>query len=281
MTANDLVYVCSLPVLDVVSDGAYVAKITFDNTPSGDKIGAPVFYADGVSEGAAAKSVVYIESSDKFVPITDGKIIKNGLAAYLVFEVSGDEVVAASEFEAAAVKLSKPALVVKTEEVVPPAPVTSDDAEITRLRIAGYINDSNVLQRKAYLNDTVPTFTTSGDYWVMVVALKSDFPVDSWSATCGGTALTASATGTITRLSNTSARVNILKSSLIVESPVALTMHPANAAAGNYVTASGWNVSPTSTSYDTGVGSSSGGCSAGSAVLALAVLGAFIKSRKK
>ena len=257
--------------------GTYYYVISFDALPSARTLASGAtfeFYPDGLAEGTTAYAMIFDEKGNEVT--TPSSIFgKTGIVA---FEINSDSGIRTSNFDNT---LANPTVAIKMNPIGGGGD-ESGDVEISRLRTAGYINASNVLQSAAYLNNTVPTFATSGDNWVMTVALKADFPVDSWNATCGGTALTASAiTGTITKLSDTSARVSISKSSLTTKSPVVLTMHPANAAAGNNVTASGWNVSPDDTSYDYGVGSSSSGCSAGSSVLALALLGAFIAARKK
>lgn len=119
MTANKLEYVCSLPVLvlDNIADGAYIAAIKFDNTPSFTEVGAPAFYPDGVkASGKATSAKLYTYENGSATEITEANaadVVENGRAVYLVFEIAGGTVAVAEEgFEAAAVTLTKPAVVV-------------------------------------------------------------------------------------------------------------------------------------------------------------------------
>ena len=108
MEANDLVYVCSLPQLNDLPDGAYIAEISFDNTPSGDNIGVPVFYPNGVSATGAVASKVYMYTGSTQNPVeitaNNAKVhVRQNTVAYLVFEVTGGTTT-----------FTKPALVVKS-----------------------------------------------------------------------------------------------------------------------------------------------------------------------
>lgn len=129
MTAQSMDFVCSLPVLNVVSDGVYVANIKFDNTPSASTFTAPMFYPNGVNASGLAKSTLYTISDGSATKVTDANakdIVVNGRSVYLVFEVVNN--VVAADFEAAAVTLSKPALVVKETSTTPtPTPTPSGD----------------------------------------------------------------------------------------------------------------------------------------------------------
>ena len=115
MTNNNLVFVSSLPVLENIPDGVYIAAITFDNTPSRENVGAPKFYPDGVSAtGAATSAKIYTYANGSATEVTAANaksVVTNGRAAYLVFEVANGAV-ATADFEASAVTLNKPAIVV-------------------------------------------------------------------------------------------------------------------------------------------------------------------------
>ena len=121
MTANNLVYVCSLPKLSGIANGSYIAEITFDNTPSADQVGAPTFYPNGVSASGAAASKVYVWSNGAPVEITadnaKANIAQNRLA-YLVFTVANNAVTT-SDFGAAEASLSEPSIVVKATNTQP------------------------------------------------------------------------------------------------------------------------------------------------------------------
>lgn len=127
MTANNLVFVSSLPVLENIPDGTYIAAITFDNTPSRAVVGAPKFYPNGVSAtGAATSAKIYTYANGSATEVTASNaksVITNGRAAYLVFEVANGAVAVAEEdFEAAAVTLNKPAIAVVNTASTPVSP---------------------------------------------------------------------------------------------------------------------------------------------------------------
>ena len=116
MTANNLVYVCSLPPLTNIPDGAYIAEITFDNTPTGTNVGVPTFYPNGVSATGAAASKVYVYTGSTQSPVEvtaalAKTYVSQNTLAYLVFEVVNGAVTT-SDFEDAAVSLSEPSIVV-------------------------------------------------------------------------------------------------------------------------------------------------------------------------
>ncbi len=125
MTANNLVFVSSLPVLENIPDGTYIAAITFDNTPSRAVVGAPKFYPNGVSAtGAATSAKIYTYANGSATEVTASNaksVITNGRAAYLVFEVA-NSAVATADFEASAVTLNKPAIAVVNTASTPVSP---------------------------------------------------------------------------------------------------------------------------------------------------------------
>gem|GEM_PF-4159896 len=291
MAANNLIYVCALPVLENVADGAYVAKITFDTTPpaSADKVGIPAFYPAGVAEGGAAKAVVYTESDGNFTAISDGKVIKNGLAAYLVFEVSNGAVVAASEFEAAAVTISKPALVVEaTEAGHEGGGTTTADDVIEALVSKGYVNASGTILDAGFAKKPAFNATTTS------AEVELNFDVVSWEITVQGYSgivktVAASDVASITGQTSRKATITLTPSEIAQrDTGRTVTLSVLPTVSGDRAKTSVkrdvgtvFGTKSGSAPLDYGVGSSSGGCSAGSAVLALAVLGAFIASRKK
>ena len=276
LTANSLVRVCSLPTLQNIDDGAYIAEIYFDNTPTGDTIGAPVFYPNGVSATGAAASKLYVVSGSSYTEVTASNAktyIANGNQAYLVFEVVNGAVTTA-DFESAVVTLSKPSIVVTSEGHEP----TPTDPVISALITDGYINSSRVLQPKAF-GGTKPTFTEGLLNYVLNFTIDlGTVEVASWNADVDGTSINISAADETTA-SSKSGTITVGKSQLKEDgsSIVTLTVTPQGASSDVYATWTGMaGVVPVG-----GVGSSSGGCSAGSTVLAMAVLGAFIASRKK
>ncbi|MBQ6972682.1 MAG: hypothetical protein IJP86_10060 [Synergistaceae bacterium] len=129
MSGNSLAFVCSLPQLGGLADGSYIAKITFDNTPGLDVVGAPRFYPDGVNAtGAATSAKIYTYASGSATEVTASNaksIVENGRTAYLVFEVANDAV-ATADFDAAAATLSKPAIVVSNTSSPSPGPTSPD-----------------------------------------------------------------------------------------------------------------------------------------------------------
>lgn len=293
MAANNLIYVCALPVLENVPDGAYVAKIVFDTTPpaSADKVGIPAFYPAGVAEGGAAKAVVYTESEGNFTAISDGSVIKNGLAAYLVFEVANGAVVAASEFEAAAVTISKPALVVEATESghePTPTPVTSGDQVLDALKARGFVNASGTILDAGFAKKPAFNATTTS------AEVELNFDVVSWEITVQGYSgivktVAASDVASITGQTSRKATITLTPSEIAQrDTGRTVTLSVLPTVSGDRAKTSVkrdvgtvFGTKSGSAPLDYGVGSSSGGCSAGSAVLALAVLGAFIAARKK
>lgn len=282
MTEQKLVTVCSLPQLSGITDGSYIAEIIFDYTPSADNtVGAPNFYPDGIVEGAAKSSLFHYDATAQSATLIDATnaktYIKSGNKAYLVFQVLGDAVVKAS----AGADLTKPSIMVKSEghDTTPTDPVIK--ALVDKKYVIG-----TTIQPAGFASDSV-TFdgsTTSG-----IVKLNFDVVSSSWRIDIdGGYVIRPSAAGTIT--GNTERQATVaLNPDQISENPlgraVTLTVRPKSGdlVASSDVTAVVGRVYGTSSELapDEGVGSSSGGCSAGSAVLAMAVLGAFIASRKK
>lgn len=284
MEANNLVYVSSLPVLENIPDGTYIAAITFDNTPTLEVVGAPKFYPNGVVEGGAATSAklyTYANGSATEITASNAKdVVVNGRAVYLVFEVAGGAV-ATADFDAAAVTLTAPSIVVSnTDSSVTPVV----DAKVQELIAAGYVTaDGTALKEAAFAS--TPVINQSDDIATATVTLN--FPVASWYLYVAGSRVAtadfeASATGSITKNGDSAATMRVDRTTIArgTTASVSFGVIPEGSAITTPITYTLGNVTGAGSDVY-GVGSSSGGCSAASAVLALAVLGSFVLTRKK
>lgn len=265
-------------VVTSLPDGVYYMAVSFDELLLGVQIPAGatfIFYPDGISVGTEAALTVFDETGAEVK--TPSAIL--GKSGYIAFEIINAAIKTADTDNT----LDNPTVAVKVEAVTP-TPTTSPDVVAEKYAQAGYISskDYTILETGFAQKVTFSSTVTTG-------TVKLNFPVDptSWRVVVRGyetEPIKASAIGTITGATSKDATITLVPSE-IAEGLRAVTLYvrpvDGTSRARQDVSASLGAVTGTQKGSYVGVGSSSGGCSAGSAVLAMAVLGAFIATRKK
>ncbi|MBQ6002613.1 MAG: hypothetical protein IJL18_07165 [Synergistaceae bacterium] len=278
--ATDSVHVAArMPAFKNLSNGTYYFPITFKPLGVGVTAGnAFEFYPDGYSAGTTAFAMVFDDKGNEITnPASVLAATSSDVKGYVAFEIVGGGIRVADADNT----LANPMLGVAITPVTPtPTPTpTSDDAVLADLVTKGYINSSRTILDAGF-DGGKPSLS---DYTAKTIKLNFDVDPTSWTiAVAGNGSIKASAIGTITNATARQATVQLTKSQITAGThAVTLTVLPVSGTtkAGNTVSASLGNVEGNPGLV--GVGSSSGGCSAGSAVLALALLGTFIASRKK
>lgn len=278
--ATDSVHVAArMPAFKNLSNGTYYFPITFKPLGVGVTAGnAFEFYPDGYSAGTTAFAMVFDDKGNEITnPASVLAATSSDVKGYVAFEIVGGGIRVADADNT----LANPMLGVAITPVTPtPTPTpTSDDAVLADLVTKGYINSSRTILDAGF-DGGKPSLS---DYTAKTIRLNFDVDPTSWTiAVAGNGSIKASAIGTITNATARQATVQLTKSQITAGThAVTLTVLPVSGTtkAANTVSASLGNVEGNPGLV--GVGSSSGGCSAGSAVLALALLGTFIASRKK
>ena len=278
--ATDSVHVAArMPAFKNLSNGTYYFPITFKPLGVGVTAGnAFEFYPDGYSAGTTAFAMVFDDKGNEITnPASVLAATSSDVKGYVAFEIVGGGIRVADADNT----LANPMLGVAITPVTPtPTPTpTSDDAVLADLVTKGYINSSRTILDAGF-DGGKPSLS---DYTAKTIKLNFDVDPTSWTiAVAGNGSIKASAIGTITNATARQATVQLTKSQITAGThAVTLTVLPVSGTtkAANTVSASLGNVEGNPGLV--GVGSSSGGCSAGSAVLALALLGTFIASRKK
>ena len=263
-------------------NGVYYFPITFKSlgvvgvTVSGDF----EFYPDGYSAGTTA----FVRFFDaKGNEITDPASVlaatSSDVKGYIAFEIENGGIKVADADNTFANPTVGIAMKAVTPTPTPTPTPTSDDAVLNDLVTKGYVRGTTITDagfaEKVTFSGTVYTGT-----------VKLNFPVQpsSWTVSVAGNgSIKASAIGAITNATSTQATITLNKAEITEGThAVTLSVLPTNAAgtaaAKTPVTASLGSV--VGNPGLVGVGSSSGGCSAESAVLALALLGVFIARKK-
>ena len=277
---GDSVHVAARTVaFNDLPNGAYYFPITFQPLGIGVSVSGDFeFYPDGYSVGTTAFAMIFDEKGNEITdPASVLAATSSDVKGYIAFEIENGGIRVADADNT----LANPTVGVLVKAVSPtPTPTpTSDDTVLDELRANGYVSGTTITDagfaEKVTFSGTVYTGT-----------VKLNFPVQpsSWTVTVAGNgSIKASAIGTITGATSTQATITLNKAEITAGThAVTLSVLPTNAAgtvvAKTPVTASLGSV--VGNPGLVGVGSSSGGCSAGSAVLALALLGVFIARKK-
>ena len=266
-----------MPAFKNLSNGTYYFPVTFKSLGIGVTPGSAFdFYPDGYSAGTTAFAMVFDDKGNEITnPASVLAATSSDVKGYVAFEIVGGGIRVADADNT----LANPMLGVAITPVTPTPTPTSDDAVLADLVTKGYINSSRTILDAGF-DGGKPSLS---DYTAKTIKLNFDVDPTSWTiAVAGNGSIKASAIGTITNATARQATVQLTKSQITAGThAVTLTVLPVSGTtkAANTVSASLGNVEGNPGLV--GVGSSSGGCSAGSAVLALALLGTFIASRKK
>lgn len=293
-TSHDMFIAATYPAVGALATGAFYAPVTFNKLSSDQTLAASAdfeFYPDGLGD-SAEKAYVAVFTMSGDVVTTPSSIL--GKEGYIAFVVENEVFKAAAKDTIMDRPTVTLALKPVSGSVKPtPGPDSGDqpaieDSEFKKLQDAGYIDINKQLTSSAYTNGT-PSLTlgTDGKYKATISLV---FNVSRWTATVAdnngslvavGAASIADGKSSFKYTSNKTAEL-ILDPSEISTGTHAVTLSVLPENAKTTATATLGNVIGTSTPSASNIlGSSGGGCSAGSAVLALALLGSFILTRKK
>ena len=276
--AADSVHVAARTVaFNDLPNGAYYFPITFQSLGIGVTVSGDFeFYPDGYSASTTAFAMIFDEKGNEITdPASVLAATSSNVKGYIAFEIENGGIKVADANNT----LANPTVGILVKAVTPTPTPTSDDAVLNDLVTKGYVRGTTITDagfaEKVTFSGTVYTGT-----------VKLNFPVQpsSWTVSVAGNgSIKASAIGAITNATSTQATITLNKAEITAGThAVTLSVLPTNAAgtaaAKTPVTASLGSV--VGNPGLVGVGSSSGGCSAGSAVLALALLGVFIARKK-
>lgn len=276
--AADSVHVAARTVaFNDLPNGAYYFPITFKSLGVGVTVSGDFeFYPDGYSVGTTAFAMIFDAKGNEITdPASVLAATSSNVKGYIAFEIENGGIRIADANNT----LANPTVGILVKAVTPTPTPTSDDAVLNDLVTKGYVRGTTITDagfaEKVTFSGTVYTGT-----------VKLNFPVQpsSWTVSVAGNgSIKASAIGAITNATSTQATITLNKAEITAGThAVTLSVLPTNAAgtvaAKTPVTASLGSV--VGNPGLVGVGSSSGGCSAGSAVLALALLGVFIARKK-
>ncbi|MBR0151425.1 MAG: hypothetical protein IJP89_08685 [Synergistaceae bacterium] len=282
--SHDMFIAATYAPVGALTDGVYYAPVTFNELGSGQTLADDAdfeFYPDGLGASAEKAYVAVFTMSGDEVTTPSSILGKEG---YIAFAVES------SVFRAAAKdnEMDRPTvtLALKASTTSPDQPVI-EDSVFENLKTQGYINASNQLTSTAFVGGSAPTLTAGSDgkytatvslvfdvsEWILAVAENGSVTKQFSSSAISNGSLTPTGTRTAT--------ISLDPSEITAGSrAVTLTVTPDGAT--HTASTSLGSVIGTYTGTPTNVlGSSGGGCSAGSAVLALALLGSFILTRKK
>lgn len=281
--------------ITVDAAGVYYANANFAALPSSRDLASNAkfaFYPDGLADGMEAYVKIFNASGDEITKPAD-VLGKEGTFYYAFVAESGSALQAADLNNT----LTRPTIVTDLKPVSgsvkpTPGPDSGDqpavvDTVFEDLKKAEIIDSSNKLTDKAFVSGSKPTLSLASDgTWTTTVSLT--FDVSSWTLAVeenGSVTKQFSSstigTGSLTPTSSNAAKISLDPSEITFgQRAVTLTVTPKGAT--HTASVSLGNVIGTATpSAGNILGSSGGGCSAGSAVLALALLGSFILTRKK
>ena len=278
-----------------LSNDAYFMPMTFRTLPSGRTVASGAtfsFYPDGLVNETVAYHKVFYKSGTE---VTDPSAILNGEEYYVAFEIlDGGIRVSNTDYtlenptvtikmaaQGSQTAVDKIKTIIGSDAVVVAGSYKStvDTATVAVDDILAASNDLYVVCRPSAYNNL-----PDGKYIDAVTfsALPSGRSIQSGAGFVFNLDGVNSTAGTVRVFDSTGAEVTTPRS-LTGAGYIAFVVS-GTAVRASAVTMSNPSVTVKMTSTVTpeyGVGSSSGGCSAGSAVLALALLGTFIASRKK
>ena len=275
---GDSVHVAARTVaFNDLPNGAYYFPITFQSLGIGVTVSGDFeFYPDGYSASTTAFAMIFDEKGNEITdPASVLAATSSNVKGFIAFVIENGGIRIADANNT----LANPTVGILVKAVTPTPTPTSDDAVLNDLVTKGYVRGTTITDagfaEKVTFSGTVYTGT-----------VKLNFPVQpsSWTVSVAGNgSIKASAIGAITNATSTQATITLNKAEITAGThAVTLSVLPTNVAgtvaAKTPVTASLGSV--VGNPGLVGVGSSSGGCSAGSAVLALALLGVFIARKK-
>ncbi|MBR4197091.1 MAG: hypothetical protein IKQ95_10365 [Synergistaceae bacterium] len=294
--SNDLHIAARLGfIVSRLSNDAYFMPMTFRELPPGGAVASGAtfsFYPDGIVGETIAYSKVFYKNGTE---VTNPSAILNGDTYYVAFEIldggirvsdtnytlENPTVTIKMAAQGSQTAVDKIKTIIGSDAVVVAGSYKStvDTATIAVDDILAASNDLYVVCRPSAYNNL-----PDGKYIDAVTfsALPSGRSIQSGAGFVFNLDGVDSTAGTVRVFDSTGAEVTTPRS--LTGSGYIAFVVSGTAVRASAVTMSNPSVTVKMTSTVTpeyGVGSSSGGCSAGSAVLALALLGTFIASRKK